>query len=963
MPHASHNGSSSARRRQDADSNKTKVFVSYSRRDQRRVSQLHELLERNEDIVVLRDTDDILPAEEWKPRLEHLIRIADSIIFALSPHSAKSEVCRWEAELSESLNKRIIPVVIQDVKNDAPAALSKRNYIFFTSDHDPEEAIEKIVVAIDTDIEWIREHTRLAELAARWERTRHRGARTLHGRELSEAERWLASQPRHAPNPTELHRRFIYDSRKATIRRSRRNSVAALLAAVMFAGLAAFSYLSFREANDSFVLALLTKADQLLSEELPSKVLVVAGAINRRGWLAAQLERMGLFVPNDDQSVRIRTLARLAGPASTNPLKWWKYSSAATSVAFNRSGSAFAIGYNNGEVHVRATEADDGERRLIRNSGRIWALEFGPNDRWLASASSQEVLLWDLDQGTARRFCETGSEITALAFDPRGRYLAWTLRDGRVVVFDLETETQSEIEEFQTAAWAAAFSPSGTYFVSSSGDGTVAIRETSSWTIHKKFKTGRSDLVDISINKHETRLATSSLAGPVDIWEMTAEKPETSQVTLSVPADRRWKLQYSRDGRWLALSSWQGTVRFWDADSLHYSGTIDGHDLRVNDIAFSDGGPLFLTAAESGVVRLWNVENIHPMFLSGRGDSRETLVGKYSPDGTKFVSGGKDGAAKLFRVDESGGLEKICEVDHPNWVYSLSFSPDGAWIASVSLVTGRRKQPGSLKIWDAENCEIRSALQGFSDANVGLVAYSPTEDLMAWATSTGEIWLTDGTGGGDIVQLPNIHTADIGEIDFSRDGRYLVSGGLDARVIVWNVAKREVYRELKGHNQGEYVWTVRFAANGTMLASSGTEGRILIWDIAKPPGGELIRTLPLPGGANRLAFNRSGSILAVGSGDRAVSMWSTHDWRKTFQLNTLVGIRSVFDFHPKRGDLAFDGADGLIRIYLDKARGEPAEPGDDVILDGMDVYFDRVGINIGEDDGLRTIRAPLKTCQ
>ncbi len=49
------------------------MFVSYSRKDKEFVSQLVEALSANDNIHVLRDTDDILPTEEWKKRLEDLI--------------------------------------------------------------------------------------------------------------------------------------------------------------------------------------------------------------------------------------------------------------------------------------------------------------------------------------------------------------------------------------------------------------------------------------------------------------------------------------------------------------------------------------------------------------------------------------------------------------------------------------------------------------------------------------------------------------------------------------------------------------------------------------------------------------------------------------------------------------------------------------------------------------------------
>ncbi len=76
------------------DTPTTKVFVFYSRKDRAFVRRLVEGLEAEDDIEVFRDTEDILPTEEWKQRLEELIGEADTIAFVLSPNSAKSDVCR-----------------------------------------------------------------------------------------------------------------------------------------------------------------------------------------------------------------------------------------------------------------------------------------------------------------------------------------------------------------------------------------------------------------------------------------------------------------------------------------------------------------------------------------------------------------------------------------------------------------------------------------------------------------------------------------------------------------------------------------------------------------------------------------------------------------------------------------------------------------------------------------------------
>ena len=158
---------------QQTDGRKTKVFISYSRKDRQFAANLTYFFKQKTAYEVFRDTEDILPTEEWKQRLEQLISEADTIVFALSPHSSASEVCAWEVEYAEGLNKRIAPIVIRDVPPaKIPKALTKYNYIFFTKKDDFNKTLANLVKALNTDIDWIREHTRLGELARKWDAQR-----------------------------------------------------------------------------------------------------------------------------------------------------------------------------------------------------------------------------------------------------------------------------------------------------------------------------------------------------------------------------------------------------------------------------------------------------------------------------------------------------------------------------------------------------------------------------------------------------------------------------------------------------------------------------------------------------------------------------------------------------------------------------------------------------------------------
>ena len=149
------------------------VFISYSREDLAFVDQLVIALKRFGYNPVI-DREGITPGGEWRAGLSDLILSSDTVVFVLSPDFAESEICRWEVEETERLGKRLIPILCRDLgETTAPPQLQKLNYIHFYDDPKiPGSGFGAGLVNLDdalsTDTEWIKEHTRLGELAARW---------------------------------------------------------------------------------------------------------------------------------------------------------------------------------------------------------------------------------------------------------------------------------------------------------------------------------------------------------------------------------------------------------------------------------------------------------------------------------------------------------------------------------------------------------------------------------------------------------------------------------------------------------------------------------------------------------------------------------------------------------------------------------------------------------------------------
>jgi len=188
---------------------KLKVFISYSRKDADFAQELLAGLELAGFEPYL-DKQDIAAGEDWQARLGRLIEAADTVVFVISRDAVTSERCAWEVERAATLKKRLLPIVWRRVEEaHVPPRLKQLNYIFFDRPLMSLPSLIALATALRTDIDWVREHTRLGEAALRWDQRGRVEALLPRGDDLVAAKAWLTSQPKYAPDPTLLHHEFI----------------------------------------------------------------------------------------------------------------------------------------------------------------------------------------------------------------------------------------------------------------------------------------------------------------------------------------------------------------------------------------------------------------------------------------------------------------------------------------------------------------------------------------------------------------------------------------------------------------------------------------------------------------------------------------------------------------------------------------------------------------------------------
>ena len=167
------------------------------------------------------DRHDIAAGEDWEARLGGLIEQSDTVVFVVSPEAVKSERCAWEVNRTLELSKRLLPVISSQCRIDEiPEKLSRLQFVRFDSGRGVTRPLAELADALRQDLNWIREHTRLGEIATRWDRRGVPKSLLLRGDEIDAAKKWMAARNAAAPEITGAQRAFIRASEEVEAARS-----------------------------------------------------------------------------------------------------------------------------------------------------------------------------------------------------------------------------------------------------------------------------------------------------------------------------------------------------------------------------------------------------------------------------------------------------------------------------------------------------------------------------------------------------------------------------------------------------------------------------------------------------------------------------------------------------------------------------------------------------------------------
>jgi WD40 repeat protein len=383
-----------------------------------------------------------------------------------------------------------------------------------------------------------------------------------------------------------------------------------------------------------------------------------------------------------------------------------------------------------------------------------------------------------------------------------------------------------------------------------------------------------------------------------DIIELKGHTKSALAPSLANNGPLKWVVDvlFSPDGRLLA-SVGLGEVNVWDMPTGKEVFTLKSDTGFFDSASFKPDGTRLATASSDGTVKVWDAGSGQELrTLSGTGGPVGSVC--FSPDGSRLAASCNDGHFNCtMRMWDSSSGQEIRTVNCTNSIRSVSFSPDGEFVAAVTA--GRLEQtgmvPGEVKVWNAHSGQEVLTLKGHN-SGFWTACFSPNSKSLATAGEgyavrgspirlvPGEVKVWDVTTGQEALSLKG-DTGDPLSACFSPDGSRLAvgcGGGLTATM--WNARTGEKQFTLEGAG-GNGPRGLRFNSDGTRLAVTAAHSggpAMQVWNL--PPLEEhaaAVRPLPSIGLTSPtitcVCFSPNGKTVAFGSVDGSLKLWLLPD--------------------------------------------------------------------------------------
>lgn len=258
--------------------------------------------------------------------------------------------------------------------------------------------------------------------------------------------------------------------------------------------------------------------------------------------------------------------------------------------------------------------------------------------------------------------------------------------------------------------------------------------------------------------------------------------------------------------------------------------SFKAHSSAVRSVQFNQSGELLLSSSDDKSIKVWDVETTKfRASLAGHCNwvrsakwcnrtSSSNTTSSHSATSSLIVSGGDDKTVRLW--DLRAGQQHVSQFNECQaHVTDVAFHPSGYLVAASSA-------DGSINIWDIRNSSL---LQHYANAH-GYLNNNPISTTTTTTHDTDTLY-----NGGAKRRAGMVYSIAFG----GGKGEWLLSGGDDGLVKVWDLQEGHLFYSIHGHRSA--CTAVSFSPDSRSFASGGADLKLMLWR-----GGDLFASNNAP---------------------------------------------------------------------------------------------------------------------
>ncbi|CAE7094394.1 unnamed protein product [Rhizoctonia solani] len=356
-------------------------------------------------------------------------------------------------------------------------------------------------------------------------------------------------------------------------------------------------------------------------------------------------------------------------------------------------------------------------------------------------------------------------------------------------------------------------------------------------------------------------------------------------------------LTFSPDGALIAAGTSKG-IYIWDiASGQLVLKLLEDSECTIESILFSQVSHI-ISGCGDNTIRIWDTQSGESVLAPLMGHPKAVCSLAVSRDGTKLISGSRDSTIGVWDM-QSGRLLYAPITGHTDAIVSVAISSNNGFIASSS-------KDRTLRVWDIQTGQI--ILGPFLyEEKVSLLAFSPDGAYLSIGCSlehhSSVIQIMDMSSGKVVFRRSMRSLGGIGTLLYSSDGtRIIVSTkptSAHVRVDVLDAQRATVAMDcLPTTSHAMEILAIDFSPDGKFIVSGSADSTLSVWD---PANGQLILG-PLSGHTGCIKFVRyspDGNRILSCSWDSSLRQWDAQTGGPILTDNQIKAISTSLSWHDR----------------------------------------------------------------